>query len=306
MTALLALESAGSAQERRARAQLAFCLQSGRRSDEAVREYETALDGDTSDSWEGAAVALLNYAELRAAQERWPEAEGLAKRALRLLSERSDAALLAAAQANLGSYLALQSRWADAEPLLTTAAKQLARHCGPESPFAVACAADAVRALRAQGKTREADEFLESCDATLRDAAGKEVLPDDAMEEEIDRAMQSLWQPLDAKKSFDPPGFLRDADMSEDEIKAFMKQWEEMGLPTEPGMMESIMKGFEQAGEEEGLDEDIELDEEGREVPDEPRIADKVSPPIKVTKQGVEVLKGAATNATASAVETKQ
>ena len=38
-------------------------------------------------SWPGAGAALLNYAELRAGQERWAEAEGLGKRGLAALGE---------------------------------------------------------------------------------------------------------------------------------------------------------------------------------------------------------------------------
>jgi tetratricopeptide (TPR) repeat protein len=88
LEAIRAAEGVGSDGWRRASAELALCLQSQNRAEEAGKLYDAALHEEGG--WDGAAVALLNYAELRGTQERWPEAEGLARRGLALLESKAD------------------------------------------------------------------------------------------------------------------------------------------------------------------------------------------------------------------------
>lgn len=90
--------------------ELALCKQSMNRGQEAVIDYEAAFEGDEGDSWKGAGIALMNYAELLASQEEWARAEGLVRRALKCKWSKEEAALYGAAKCNLGTYLALQNR----------------------------------------------------------------------------------------------------------------------------------------------------------------------------------------------------
>ncbi len=108
LVAIRAVEGPGSGAWRRATTELALCLQAQHRTEEAGRMYEAALADEGERGWEGAAVALLNYAELRGAQERWAEAEGLARRGLALLEARvgaggAEAATAGAARSNVAT-----------------------------------------------------------------------------------------------------------------------------------------------------------------------------------------------------------
>jgi hypothetical protein len=224
---------------RRASTELALCYQSQTRESEAAALYEAAVD---SAPWKGQAVALLNYAELRGAQERWAEAEGLASRAVSLLAE-SETATLGAAYANWGTYVASQERYAEAADLFAQGYERLSQTLGADSEYAVAAAANRVRALRANGEEAAAEAFVAQCGAAV---AGLLEEPQE-MGGQLQDQMEQLFAESPAKQSFDPPGFVREAVSSDEEARQFMAQWQQLGLPTEPAVMQRIMQGLSEA-----------------------------------------------------------
>lgn len=234
---------------RRATTELAFCMQAQNRPDDAAKLYETAL-GETAEPWAGAAVALLNYAELRAQQERYDEAEGLATRAIAAFKEGDpvDVAAMGAATANLGTYVGMQGRYAEAADKYGEAVKMLNKSLGADSEFAISAAASYVRALRAAKKEEEATQFLATCSVAVVQAVAEskraEENPEE-VDEKVHGMMDELFERLTDKKSFDPPGFVREAMGNDEDSKEFMKSWNDLGLPTDPKMMEAIIEGVE-------------------------------------------------------------
>ena len=54
------------------------------------------------------------------------------------------------------------------------------------------------------------------------------------------------WQELEAKKSFDPPGYLKESNMSSEEIQEFMDSWKASGMPQDSEMLDGLLRGLEE------------------------------------------------------------
>ena len=187
-------------------------------------------------------MALLNFAELRGGQERYPEAEALARRALSLLADE-ELSTRGAALTNLGTYVALQSRGEEAAEAFVSGHTLLARALGPGAEASVGAAANGVRALRALGREKEAEALLASSGCGAADELS-------ALPEELEAELEALWsQGTSAKQSLDPPGFVRRA-VGDKDAQAFMDQWTQLGLPTDETAMQRIMDGMERDGDE--------------------------------------------------------
>jgi hypothetical protein len=64
---------------------------------------------------------------------------------------------------------------------------------------------------------------------------------------QLQHHLETLFEQSPAKQSFDPPGFVREAVSSDEEARQFMEQWQQLGLPTEPAVMQRIMQGLSEA-----------------------------------------------------------
>lgn len=112
---------------------------------------------------------------------------------------------------------------------------------GPDSEYAVEASAGVVRSLRAAGREQEAREYVRGCSVDVLRVADEQGGAGEA-----DAALEQLFEQIEAKKSLDPPGFVREALASDEEAAQFMRKWSEMGLPTDPKLMKMIVDGFEE------------------------------------------------------------
>jgi hypothetical protein len=120
-------------------------LQSQNRSDEAGKLYESALNSEgTEDNADETTISLLNFAELRGSQERWAEAEGLARRAL-ALGCGPKSITRGAGLANTAAYVGMQERHDEAAELYRESSQILSENLGADSEYAVEAAAGFVR-----------------------------------------------------------------------------------------------------------------------------------------------------------------
>jgi hypothetical protein len=124
------------------------------------------------------------------------------------------------------------------------AASVLGGALGADSEYAVEASAGAVRALRAAGREEEARSFLQSCSVDVLRQSDDSAPAAGA--EKVDEALEQLFAESEAKKSLDPPGFVREALASDEEAAEFMRKWTEMGLPSDPKLMQLIVDGFEE------------------------------------------------------------
>jgi len=238
------VEEPGSDDYRRVLSELALCKQSQMRFKEAVADYEACFEGAHGESWNGANVALMNYAELQASQEQWALAESLARKALKHKWPKEQSSLYGAAKCNLGTYLAMQHRHEQAANELEEGAKIMGRLMGRDHESVVEAAANTVRCLRAAGLVERAEQFAKEW------KVADEVKPEHVFEDEekVYEDIQNAWKHSESKKSLDPAGFLRSQGLDDDEAEKFMVHWEATGLPS--SMMKDMFESMNARADE--------------------------------------------------------
>lgn len=93
---------------------------------------------------------------------------------------------------------------------------------GRDSEWALAAAANAVRAMREAGHAEEAQRFAQEW------KVADEENPDEfaRMQQGVEDALEQVWKGVGAKGSLDPAGFLRDQGLGDSEAVKFVEEWE--------------------------------------------------------------------------------
>ena len=211
-----------------------FCRGNLETSLEAYERGFPALRALTRPRRRDLGTALTNYCEVLAFSSRTEEAVHHATEAVSLLDGADDEALLASAKSNLASYLATLERYEEARQPAFEALRSFEKQLGRESGYTLGALRNYYKILESLRLERECEQLREEWSA--QPDALKFGVDEADMVESAEKFQQATDDWVNARKAFDPEGFLLHDDDDRRDLEAFAAKWEQEGIRIPPGM----------------------------------------------------------------------